>query len=129
MSLKPDSRADVTHIDIVSSGDIAQVTNDQNVDTKIISTTTDVALTTISADVAATTVANLDLTESASVDNLVFDTTPEIKRAITPSTGQTTGEHAALHGLDYKNSGHTGFASAEDLEGKQSKFTLGPTLQ
>ena len=33
--------------------------------------------------------------------------------------------HASLENLDYEHSGHTGFASSADLEGKQDKLTAG----
>lgn len=128
MPLENNSRADIVRIGITSSGDIAKVTNDQKVNIQSVSATvnTDVSSIATSETVA---VDNLELNESATVDNLSFTVKTSVQKAIITSSGQSSGEHAALHGLDYAHSGHTGFASQEALNQKQTKFTLGPTLK
>ena len=61
-----------------------------------------------------------DITENtiqteATLNPLSVDTTSVITHAIHPSTGEVS-DHRELSHLDYETSGHTGFASAKDLQ-------------
>ena len=50
----------------------------------------------------------------ATINPLGVESSPNISKGIHPNTGEAT-DHAKLEHLDYASSGHTGFASSEDL--------------
>ena len=50
----------------------------------------------------------------ATINPLGVESSPNISKGIHPNTGEAS-DHAKLEHLDYEHSGHTGFASSEDL--------------
>ena len=50
----------------------------------------------------------------ATINPLGVESSPNISKGIHPNTGDAT-DHAQLEHLDYEHSGHTGFASSQDL--------------
>lgn len=51
-----------------------------------------------------------------------------IAKALSKGGGGGTSDHSSLANLEYANSGHTGFASANALEGKQDKLIAGNNI-
>lgn len=128
MPLKPTVRAEVTTIDVTTSGNVANIGIDQNASVPKITASLSTDISSIDTNMTAEVSKTTTLEETINVDNLSFSTTPTISKSITANTGYISGEHAALRGLDYEHSGHTGFASQTELQNKQNQLTLGNTM-
>lgn len=72
------------------------------------STNTNVEVASIHVNEQAS-ISPISVTEQASVQNISCESSPNIAKNITVSTG-ISPDHAALIHLDYEHSGHTGFA-------------------
>ena len=69
-----------------------------------------------SLHIVSTADVNSETVESTATLNPIGVTSSPKMNPIHPSTGESSGDHAALDHLDYEHSGHKGFASDKDLQ-------------
>ena len=69
-----------------------------------------------SLHIVSTADVNSETVESTATLNPIGVTSSPKMNPIHPSTGESSGDHAALEHLDYEHSGHKGFASDKDLQ-------------
>lgn len=114
MPLKNKSTADVSNLKVTSDAHLSQT----DVGTSATVTNINPSISTDIPHISASLSATVNTTGAATATNLhpvSISEKPHVTSGIHANTGEAT-DHRSLQHLDYETSGHTGFASSEDLK-------------
>lgn len=114
MPLKPSEDVSLKSIDVNSSINIGNTLQTQSINTVQTSVENDINFKKVNIG-SNIKLSNTNTTQGIQIHTMNFTAEPKITRAIKVGESTGTKDHSKLQNLDYEHSGHTGFASATDL--------------